>query len=495
MVRREALPTSPLRCALRLTHLCLALAPYCSLEVHWDPKPSSIRRISECLALPLHSFVFIDDSPAEINRMRESLPDVLCIGLPGGRPDKMRYVIHHHWALDVWRSSPSTAEDNLRTQTYQQNEQRRAARRAARHLSLSAFLKELQMHVDIREPLAGDELERVAQLTCRTNQMNATLLRFRSELEIQLWKNSAADLEEPQRPNGAAELPRRFALAAWVSDSFGQYGLVACALCRIQCVSGQSDGHEAGDEEKLTSPVLVVESLNMSCRVLGRAVEIRILKRVGAEARLRGASRVALPFIPSLGERKGNRLMQRFLSRLKEVCARQASCAPALSRGAPCAESGTKPVSYTSQQLAGRTPSTLNRLREPGLEEMMLLIGAYCGRRGELAKATLIASSTLESLDVAAWLDETEREEGGETESVTKMEIGCGRRTSISNGEESFCSEASAEGTVEDLTCSIDDEDRPPMHSAASSEVTGASRGGVESGPTTTGNALSLIHI
>ena len=159
MVRREALPTSPLRCALRLTHLCLALAPYCSLEVHWDPKPSSIRRISECLALPLHSFVFIDDSPAEINRMRESLPDVLCIGLPGGRPDKMRYVIHHHWALDVWRSSPSTAEDNLRTQTYQQNEQRRAARRAARHLSLSAFLKELQMHVDIREPLAGDELE------------------------------------------------------------------------------------------------------------------------------------------------------------------------------------------------------------------------------------------------------------------------------------------------------------------------------------------------
>ena len=47
-------------------------------------------------------------------------------------------LCRHHWALDTWRSVPTTAEDTLRTQMYRQKEARRLARRELRALPLSA---------------------------------------------------------------------------------------------------------------------------------------------------------------------------------------------------------------------------------------------------------------------------------------------------------------------------------------------------------------------
>jgi predicted enzyme involved in methoxymalonyl-ACP biosynthesis len=119
------------------------------LEVHWESKAASLQRLSERLDLPLHAFVFLDDSPAELRHVSQALPDVLCVGIPGGRPADMECFVRRHWALDVWKSERSTAEDNLRTQTYRENAQRKVAQRAARHLPVSAFLRLLQLRVAI----------------------------------------------------------------------------------------------------------------------------------------------------------------------------------------------------------------------------------------------------------------------------------------------------------------------------------------------------------
>ena len=50
--------------------------------------------------------------------MRAAVPEALSIGLPGGDPAACLARLRHHWALDTWRSSPSTSEDTLRTQMY-----------------------------------------------------------------------------------------------------------------------------------------------------------------------------------------------------------------------------------------------------------------------------------------------------------------------------------------------------------------------------------------
>jgi len=97
----------------------------------------------------------------------------------------------------------------------------------------------------------------VAQLTRRTNQMNATLIR-RSEAEIQ-----ALDAE---------------VLAIEVADRFGSYGL--CGVMIYRC----------------TGRALAVDTFLLSCRALGRGVEHRMVARLGEIARERGLERVEIPF-------------------------------------------------------------------------------------------------------------------------------------------------------------------------------------------------------
>lgn len=460
------------------------------LEVHWESKAVSLRRLSEQLDLPLHAFVFLDDNPAELRDVGRALPDVLCVGIPGGRPAEMESFVRRHWALDVWRSERGTAEDNLRTQTYRENAQRKVAQKAARHLPLSAFLRELQLRVEVRAPMAGGEMARVAQLTCRTNQMNSTLLRFRSEHDIGMWlreggvacAGAAGDdaagvggrglgsirgqngfqcmrfefphLDPPGANQSRASPPLspRFVLAAWVSDAYGQYGLVACALCRLQGGAlgslhpglgggGEDRNAEAGaiqisrgagevtattdvsatplhsaaplrsasPPSRAVSSILVVEALNMSCRVLNRGVEIQLLRRIGHEAARRGATRVALPLIPSSGTRKGNRLMQCFIARLRGVCNQQAALEAVTVPAA--ATNAARPSAFLGSTLpfAPPPPSASHQL-SPSTADEQVLIGQYGGKRGILADATMLAAPTLEQLDAASWLDETEVE-------------------------------------------------------------------------------------
>ena len=76
-------------------------------QVHWDSKSASLRRLSETLDLPLSSFVFIDDNPAEVLGVQAALPEVLCMRFPEA-PEEQCAIVAHHWALDVWASEVRT---------------------------------------------------------------------------------------------------------------------------------------------------------------------------------------------------------------------------------------------------------------------------------------------------------------------------------------------------------------------------------------------------
>ena len=342
----------------------------------------------------------------------------------------------------------STNEDALRTQLYRQKAQRKVARREARHLPLSVFLRQLGLRVEIRSPISGAELARVAQLTTRTNQMNATLQRFGSEAELRTWlsagraaaggavlstsaggvtiarpacpitqTNVVADTSEDADTNDSADVnddadandsavaepsvsADRWVLAAWCSDRFGVYGLVGCALCRLLMPSSGAFPTECAGGSSL----VVLDAFNMSCRVLHRGVEIALLKHAARDSASRGALLLALPLIPTTGERKGNQLMQRFVTRLHTWLDQTRPHLANAPVSAPISSSRAPITAPEAPMTAPEAPITARFVR------------VFVGPRATPATALLLRVSELEALDVSAWLDAVQDAEDDEAE-------------------------------------------------------------------------------
>ncbi|MFC1975073.1 HAD-IIIC family phosphatase [Chloroflexota bacterium] len=209
-----------------------------SWRINWQSKSENIRFLAEELQLGLDSFVFIDDNPIECAEVRANCPKVLTLQLPP-EASSIPHFLKHVWAFDHLNV---TEEDRKRTVLYQQNNQRERWRQKS--LTLNDFLAGLDLEVEISE-MAPHHLNRVAQLTQRTNQFNFTTIR-RSENEIQQL----------------VEASKLICLVTEVSDRFGDYGLVGVILF------------------ELGPTALQVDTFLLSCRALGRGVEHQMLTKL-----------------------------------------------------------------------------------------------------------------------------------------------------------------------------------------------------------------------
>jgi FkbH-like protein/thioester reductase-like protein len=224
-------------------------------RIDWNRKSDNIRALASELNLGLDDFVFVDDNPMEIDEVSSALPQVLCVKVPA-EATRIGAYFKHHWAFDTLHV---TAEDRRRTQLYQENRERDAVRDTT--ASFEEFLDRLEVNVDLA-PVSDAELERVAQLTHRTNQFNAKKV-VRAEAEI------AAMRQEPGRHMWRVR----------VADRFGDYGLIGLVSCL-----------ERGD-------AMVCDTFLMSCRVLGRRVEHAMVRQVAEAAAAAGKSVVAFEFV------------------------------------------------------------------------------------------------------------------------------------------------------------------------------------------------------
>jgi FkbH-like protein len=223
-------------------------------RVNWAPKSQNLHSLSEELGLGLDSFILLDDSPAECAEVLEGCPDVLSIQVPSDAQG-MRQVLEHTWAFDL---AELTEEGRQRTAQYKANRSRQQAMHGAG--TLEKFLESLELRVDVF-PLQPADLPRVAELIQRTNQFNLTTIR-RSAADIEgLWKSGELEVR-----------------AARVRDRFGDYGLVGTVLLR----------HELH--------VLEIDTFVLSCRVLGRGVEHRIVNEIGRMAQERGLAQIVLRY-------------------------------------------------------------------------------------------------------------------------------------------------------------------------------------------------------
>lgn len=227
------------------------------MRVNWQPKSTNLRELSQELQLGLDSFIFLDDNPIECAEVRAACPEVLTLQVPANG-EELPHFLNNIWAFDT---QAATAEDAQRTQMYRQNMEREQYR--TKSISLDSFLEGLALDIQI-QPLSAQYLERVSQLTQRTNQFNFTTIR-----------RSVSEIQQATQSN---ELK---CLIVHVSDRFGSYGLVGVAMYSINDSS------------------LSVDTMLLSCRVLGRGVEHRMLARLGEIALENDCTIVDVPFTPT----------------------------------------------------------------------------------------------------------------------------------------------------------------------------------------------------
>ncbi len=243
-------------------------------RISWQPKSESLRELAGELSLGVDSFVFLDDSPTECAEVRSVLPEVTVVQLPA---EPARYVDVLR-AIAVLDRMALTDEDRMRAAAYAAEKARTAARAAAEGDpdALRAHLASLGLVVQVRQIGDGD-VARTAQLTQKTNQFNLTTVR-RSEADIEALRRDPAW--------------RLYALD--VTDRFGDYG-----------TTGLVFAHRTDDATWDLDTVL------LSCRVLGRGVESALLRVVTTDLIESGARRLTSRLIPT----KKNAPVRDFLPR------------------------------------------------------------------------------------------------------------------------------------------------------------------------------------
>ncbi|MFE6622429.1 SDR family NAD(P)-dependent oxidoreductase [Streptomyces sp. NPDC057740] len=214
----------------------------------WSPKPARLAEAADTLDLGLDSFLFLDDNPAEIAKMRAALPQVLSVTCPSAA--ELPEFVGRLWPLVP---AAATAEDALRARFYEQERERDAVRAEA---GFEEFLARLELEVDVRAVSEAD-VQRAEQLVRRTNQFT---LRARS-----------ADGGDVARWREYGEV-----WTATARDRFGDYGQIGLLAVRRE-----------GDR-------LDVLAWLMSCRALGRGVEERLLGWLADRAEELGCAKVRL---------------------------------------------------------------------------------------------------------------------------------------------------------------------------------------------------------
>ncbi len=240
----------------RAADLGLSLDNFVATKISWNEKATSIRELAEELSLGLDSFVFVDDNPVECEAIRQQLPEVAVIEAPVEEPWKLVELLS---AQSFFDTAGVTDDDVNRLNEYKAQAQRSELANSAGNRD--EFLASLEIVCTFLNAVEAP-LARSVQLLAKTNQFNLTTRR-----------HSAAEVEQ------FASTPGCQAVAVRVRDRFGDAGVVGLALARTE-----------GDS-------CSIDSLLLSCRVIGRGIETALLAHLAENAIRSGANRLVGEFI------------------------------------------------------------------------------------------------------------------------------------------------------------------------------------------------------
>jgi FkbH-like protein len=204
-------------------------------KINWDDKASNIRKIAQELNIGLDSIVFIDDSDFELEFINDQLPDVKTLKVPANLYEYSQLLRSN---LSLFYSFSQSTEDLKRVDMYKQEAER--INQKASFENIESYLSSLELRIIVHvNPSAF--AARISQLSQKTNQFNLTTKRY-TESDIARFINTKDFLT----------------FAFEVQDKFGDSGVTGVLILRTD----------------LTSKTAEIDSFLMSCRVIGRNIEI-----------------------------------------------------------------------------------------------------------------------------------------------------------------------------------------------------------------------------
>lgn len=228
---------------------------FCAYRINWTDKATNIKALAEELNIGLDSFVFVDDNPTERELIKQVLPMVAVPDFPSQPymlPEFFKQLVQ-----DYFKVYSVTEDDRKKTAQYKQNAQRAQAQTA--FADFDKFLESLDIQVIIEE--ANDfNIQRIAQMTQKTNQFNLTTKRY-----------TDADI-------------RVFLDAGWkiwcisVADKFGDNGITGCVMV---------NGNE-------------IDTFLLSCRILGKGIEIAFAKKIMSLLAAEGVDVLKAKYLPTV---------------------------------------------------------------------------------------------------------------------------------------------------------------------------------------------------
>lgn len=212
------------------------------IKANWNPKNESINEIASLLNLGADSFVFVDDNPAERHLVLESIPNIAVPDLK--EPENFRKIIDHNGYFEM---TNFTEEDKNKNNLYK--DLIKSKEMINSFANYDDYLKSLHMKAEIAsfKPIY---LERIAELTNKSNQFNLTTKRY-----------SGKDIEK------IALAKDYLTLYGKLKDIFGDNGVISVVIGLIK------------------KQELHIDLWLMSCRVLKRGMEEAMMDKLVSEAK------------------------------------------------------------------------------------------------------------------------------------------------------------------------------------------------------------------
>lgn len=220
-------------------------------QINWNSKASSIKEIATSLNIGLDAIAFVDDQFFELEEVKFTLPEILCINA-----DEIGNILD----MPVMNPRFITEDSSIRRLMYISDIERQNAEKEFVGTA-DEFLATLNMNITI-SAAKEEDLQRVEELTLRTNQLNTTGYTYSYD-ELNHFRSSE----------------NHKLLIVSLEDKYGSYGKIGLAL--IEC---QSD-------------IWTIKLLLMSCRVMSR-----------------GVGTIMINHIMSLAQKNNVRLLAEFIS-------------------------------------------------------------------------------------------------------------------------------------------------------------------------------------
>ena len=201
---------------------------------NWSSKVTNLKEIARELNIGLDSLVFVDDSPFEVNLIKDLLPEVTVLQVPERRYEYPKMLREN---ASLFYNLSLSAEDANKTEMYKQQAKRKNDMEKME--DIEKYLTSLNLKMGIFKDHQG-LIPRMSQMSQKTNQFNLTTKRY-TEKDIRHFIES--DTSE--------------VFAFSVSDRYGDSGVTGLFIII------------RGEDQR----TLDIDTFLLSCRIIGRNIE------------------------------------------------------------------------------------------------------------------------------------------------------------------------------------------------------------------------------